>query len=91
MANKISIDNIIEALSSHEGFDEPICTEHIDFIEDKKLDLYGRDTSQLAEAYHQYRMQQYKEQGLILLPKSLTAENGAKQLYASGCCLACLL
>jgi hypothetical protein len=53
---------------------------YIDFIEDKKLDLYGRDTSQLAEAYHEYRMEQYKEHGLVLLPKSLTAENGAKGL-----------
>jgi len=35
-----------------------------------------------AEAYHEYRMQQYKEQGLILLPKRLTAENGAKGLLS---------
>ena len=33
-----------------------------------------------AEAYHEYRMSQYKEQGLILLPDRLTAENGAKAL-----------
>lgn len=33
-----------------------------------------------AEAYHEYRMEQYKNEGLILLPKSLTAENGAKSL-----------
>ena len=33
-----------------------------------------------AEAYHEYRMAQYKEQGLILLPDKLTAENGAKAL-----------
>ena len=33
-----------------------------------------------AEAYHRYRMEQYKEQGMILLPDKLTAENGAKEL-----------
>ncbi|MBP6566077.1 MAG: hypothetical protein KA270_02855 [Saprospiraceae bacterium] len=33
-----------------------------------------------AEAYHEYRMEQYKKDGLILLPKILTAENGAKAL-----------
>lgn len=33
-----------------------------------------------AEAYHEYRMEQYKKEGLILLPDRLTAENGAKAL-----------
>ena len=33
-----------------------------------------------AEAYHEYKMEQYKNEGLILLPDRLTAENGAKSL-----------
>ncbi len=42
--------------------------------------LDEEDFESAAEAYHEYRMAQYKEQGLILLPDRLTAENGAKAL-----------
>ena len=56
-----------------EGVEEYTFTEGMENIDEEQFEY-------AAEAYHEYRMAQYKEQGLILLPDRLTAENGAKEL-----------